>query len=104
MLTINTQKLELGNIKYGAPHSFTFNMKNTSTSEIRITKLSVGCTSCTVASTQDSILSPNQEGVIDVIYTPGSTGITPKNISVNYTEGGSVMPAINLKFIANVYA
>lgn len=103
MLTTNTPVIDLGSLKYGQEFPFTYTVKNIGTSEIRISKLSVGCTSCTKASTKDSILSPGQEGTIEVVFTPGSTGLATKHISVNYGMGDGAMPALDLKFKANVH-
>lgn len=103
MLTTNTPKIELGSIRYGVPVSFSYRVKNESDKTINITQLLAGCSACTRASTQDSILSPGQEGLVNVTFTPGSTGVNVKKVAVAYTVGGVAHPALDLKFSANVY-
>lgn len=103
MLEANQPEMQLGTLQYGVPYPFQYTVKNTSDSaEINIVKLVVGCGSCTKASMQMSKLKPGEEAKIDVIFTPGSTGLQNKNISVAYNMLGNAMPALILKFRATV--
>lgn len=67
---------------------------------MEITKLVVGCGSCTKASTEKTIIQPDEETLVNVIFTPGRTGIQTKHISVRY-NGDMIL---KLEFTADVYA
>lgn len=98
MLTVKTNPINLGDVKFGVKNTFVFNLKNTSNKTIIINKLLVGCTSCTKASTSLFILDPGTETNIDVEYTPGSTGRTSKYVYVTYDTDKE----LKLEFKANV--
>jgi len=102
MLIANQQEIYLGDLKFGSPYSFKFIVKNASSQPIKINKLVVGCGSCTTAATTKSNLLPGETSNIDVTFTPGSTGAQSKNVSVDYSEGDAHMPALILKFRAQV--
>ena len=88
---------DLGSIKFGKPHIFTFTVKATTPCEI--TKLVVGCGSCTKATINKTKLQPEENIDINVIFTPGSTGKQTKHITVRY-DADSVL---KLEFTADVY-
>lgn len=102
MLTTNQKELDLGHVKFGQPYNFKFTLKNSSKQEVHITKLVVGCQSCTTAYTNKPNVAPGETTDINVTFTPGSTGPNIKNISVNYTTGGHPSPSESLKFRAIV--
>lgn len=92
-----TQVTDLGRIKFGKPYSFKYILKNNGNKELKITKLSVGCTSCTKASTTTDRLGPTEETTINVVFTPGTVGRNRKNINVAYDD-----TSLKLEFIADV--
>ena len=102
MLVPDNKEMHLGNLKFGQPYNFKYSLKNTSAEEVKITKLIVGCSSCTTANTSNSIVAPGESTDINVTFTPGSTGATTKAVNVSYTVGGKPAPAFALKFKAVV--
>jgi hypothetical protein len=86
MLVADNQEKDLGTLKFGKAHNFTYNLTNNSTSSVQITKLVKGCGSCTKASINHSSISPNSNAIINVEFTPGSTGINKKTIQVLYND------------------
>jgi len=51
-------------------------------------------------STTKEVLQPGEDGIINVTFTPGSTGNQTKHISVRYDES----QVLKLEFTAEVYA
>jgi hypothetical protein len=103
MLVANQPEMQLGTLQFGAPHSFKYVLTNNSdTANINIVKLVVGCGSCTTAKMDKNTLAPHESADVDVVFTPGSTGLQNKNISIAYNMSGNVMPALILKFKATV--
>ena len=90
MLVVNEPTKDLGRIRFGKPHNFTYHIKNTGTTWAEITKLVVGCTSCTKAHTTKTKLSPGEETIIDVIFTPGSIGPQKKFILVRWDNANEI--------------
>jgi hypothetical protein len=97
MLTVNQQKINLGDLKFGQPHSFAFELTNPTPSPITVNKLVLGCHSCTKAHIESNIIKPGESTKVQVIFTPGSTGIQSKHIDVFYAD-----QSLSLKFTANV--
>lgn len=97
MLSTKESIKDLGNIKFGRPQTFTFTVKTDT--ECEITKLVVGCGSCTKASINKTKLKPEESADINVIFTPGSTGKQTKHVTVRY-DADSVL---KLEFTADVY-
>lgn len=79
--------VELGKLKLGIPHSFTYTLKNDYKEPVTITALVKGCGSCTEASVNKQIIGVGDSTDINVIFTPGSTGLNNKIINVQYTIG-----------------
>ena len=98
MLEPNQHVISLGDLKYGQPYSFKYSIKNTSENPINVNRVMVGCGSCTTANLQKSLISPGEEADIDVVFTPRSTGLQQKVITVQYDDNQSMM----LKFTATV--
>lgn len=88
MLVADEQEKLLGNLKFGVPHNFKYIITNSGDKTIIITGLVLGCNSCTKASVAKQILGVGQSTEIDTTYTPGATGISTKNINVQYSNGG----------------
>ena len=100
MLTVSPTKIDLGNIPFGKPYNFYFTVKNTGLTPIQITKLWVGCSSCTKAKTDKDKLAEGECTKIDVVFTPGTLGPQKKNIQIQW-NGSEV---IKLEFTAESYA
>jgi hypothetical protein len=102
MLKALQQEIQLGTMKKGDTKNFHFTVKNMAQERIKINAITVGCGPCTKASTSTTDLQPQGTSVIDVSFTPNSTGMQSKNVSIDYSEGGAHMPALVLKFRASV--
>ena len=97
MLIATKNDLSLGELKFGKPHNFTYTIENQSDSDVTISKLQIGCTACTSATIDKYSLKPKEKAVVSVIFTPGSTGIQSKRITVK-----SSSKDLELKFKATV--
>lgn len=98
MLVAKNQEIDLGNLRFGVPHKFDFELINKSVKEINITKIILGCHACTQAELLKNKIGPNEETTIKVIFTPGSTGVNNKSISVIY---GTTVLKLKFKAIVN---
>ena len=100
MITVNTNPKILGNVKAGIPTTFQYAL--TSAAETaKITSLSAGCGSCTVASIEKDEIAPNSTVVMNVTFTPNGIGEQTKKITVTYMEG-TILSKLELEFTANV--
>ena len=84
MLTTETPLVDLGVVKFGQVYKFSYKITNTGTEPIDITKLAVGCTSCTVATIRKKNIYPNQSEEVSVTFTPGSVKVHNKWVDVIY--------------------
>jgi len=101
MLKVDEEEKYLGNLKFGEPHNFKYIITNSGNETIVITKIILGCNSCTKASIVKQMLGYGQDTILDVTYTPGSTGLTSKDVILQYTDG--IQPEqLKLKFKAQV--
>jgi hypothetical protein len=100
MLTASPTSINLGSIPFGKPHKFQFTVKNEGCEPIQITKLWVGCSSCTKAEVKKAMLADGECTTVDVTFTPGSIGIQNKNVQVQWNED----KVIKLSFTAESYA
>ncbi len=100
MLTITQSPLDLGNIPFGKAFPFSFTVTNTGKTPVEITKLWVGCSSCTKASTTKAKLAEGECTTINVVFTPGTIGPQKKNVQVQW-NGNQV---VKLEFTAESYA
>lgn len=98
MLTTNQQTINLGRIQLGQPTRFFFTLANSGPKSTSISNITVGCGSCTQASTQKSVIEPQGTTQIDVVFTPNSTGVNMKSVYVHHNTG-----KLQLKFTAEVY-
>lgn len=103
MLTPDQQDKNLGTLKFGKPHNFTYTLTNLGGNTANIVKLSMGCSSCTTAGINTNKVEPGQTATVSATFTPGSTGLNAKNISVAYNINGVPLNLV-LKFKANVIA
>lgn len=99
MLTTTQSPLNLGNVKFGKPVKFSFDVKNSGHQPIQITKLWVGCSACTTATTKKVMLADGECTTINVVFTPGSIGNQNKNVQVQW-NGNQVL---KLEFTAVSY-
>lgn len=100
MLITTGPTTELGAIKYGKAKKFTIPLKNESPRSIQIDKISVGCGSCTKATLNKNTLNPEEGILMDVVFTPGTTGQQTKTITIRYDND----QVLELQFTAEVYA
>ena len=96
-----TNNINLGNLKFGVPKKFEVEITNDSSTMLTVTKLQPSCSACTSARMKQSILSPGQVGIVELTFTPGSTGINKKQVVIHYTENGHSASGV-IKFTAQV--
>lgn len=99
MLTTIQSPIDLGQVKFGKTVKFSFDVKNSGKVPIQITKLWVGCSSCTKASTRKAMLADGECTTVDVEFTPGSIGPQRKNVQIQW-NGNQVL---KLEFTATSY-
>ena len=104
MLNVNQRDIDLGNLKFGVPHQFKYVITNDYNKKVIINRLVLGCKSCTVATTEKNILEPGESTNINVVFTPGSTGINSKKISIAHMtyEDNLFRPPVDVTFKAIV--
>lgn len=102
MLTTFQQEISLGELKYGQPKDFTFDIQNESDKPIMVQKVVLSCGSCTKASINKQKIEPNGSAMVNATFTPGSTGIQSKKISVVYHNLEGEKGTLDLKFKATV--
>src|SRR5687768_3408373 len=90
MLTVNQPAIDLGNIEFGKTYPFTFELVNTGTEPVTISRVVKGCSNCTEAEVNRSIVPPTEKAILSVRFTPGSTGITNKKIDVILEDGTAI--------------
>lgn len=100
MLVAKDNPKNLGKVKFGKPHSFTFCLENNGNQTITVDKLVVGCNSCTKASLKKTIIRPSESVLLDVVFTPGSLGDQKKFITVKW---GGLVNDLKLAFTAQSY-
>lgn len=102
MLTVNNTHIDLNKLTLGKTYGFSYILENTSTSPILIKKIVRGCGSCTEAECKSPNVEPGKKTLIDVKFTPGSTGINKKTLQVIYTGEDGVEQNLNLTFGGSV--
>jgi len=100
MLSTAKPTIDLGSLKYGKPHSFTYEIKNDSPNPITVDKVIVGCGSCTTASMNRSLFQPGDTATLKATFTPGSTGKQLKTIQIKQKDGS----VLKLEFTADVHS
>ena len=100
-MSLTTQEpiKSLGEIRFGKSTSFKYSVTNEGSNPLEITKIVVGCGSCTKASTTKTKLLPGETSEIDVQFTPGSIGSQKKYITVKYDD----IQVLSLQFTADVH-
>jgi len=99
MLIAETNNIDLGRIQFGKPHTFQIPVTNKGGKTISITKVAVGCTSCTKAHIAGNRMDPGQTKNVNVTFTPGTLGPQKKSIIV-YWDTTSIL---KLEFTAQSY-
>lgn len=102
MLEAIEQNKQLGELKFGKEYNFYYIITNRYPTPVTIVNLHVGCTSCTTAQIDKSVIAPGDQAKITVRYTPGSTGIALKSIDVAHSVDAEMKPALKLTFKAQV--
>lgn len=103
MLTVNQREIDLGLLRFGKTYNFKYVITNEHDKPVIINKVRSGCSSCTKAECNRRILAPAESADINVEFTPGSTGIQVKQVSVAHmTQDHRVEPDLVLKFKAKV--
>lgn len=101
MLKVNQQEQHLGMITFGETKTFTYRVTNKYDVDVELIRISKSCNSCTEASFDTSYLKPNETAIITVNFTPGSTGIQSKSLTLIYKTGQNTT-SIGLEFKAMV--
>lgn len=102
MLTAFKEEINLGNIRFGQPYDFVYEVENDSNEEIRVQKVVLSCGSCTKASINKQKIEPKGSAMVNATFTPGSTGVQSKKISVVYKDSQEQQKTLDLKFKATV--
>lgn len=98
MLTAKEQEIDLGTLPFGKPKVFSYELTNKGNETVRITKISVGCHACTKAEMPKPIVEPGETVLLNVTFTPGSTGVNRKAVSLQY---GKTVLKLKFKSIVN---
>lgn len=85
MLKIDQQVKDLGAVKFGSTIKFQYEVTNKYPVDVVLDAITPGCASCTKVTVRDRNLKVGQSTFIDVAFTPGSTGVQKKTISISYT-------------------
>lgn len=102
MLTTTNNPMNLGPLQFGQPYNFKYTLFNEGEEVVTVTQIIVGCGSCTTASMNQSNIPPNGKADLFVIFTPGSTGIQSKGITVQYKTANGEGESLPLTFRASV--
>lgn len=103
MLKVNQQEIKLGTVKLKQDTKFKFVLTNTSEAPVAIAKIVLGCQACTRASVAKVLLASNESVDLNVVFTPNSTGLAAKEITVRaVTPEGKPLEPLSLKFTAQV--
>jgi uncharacterized protein DUF1573 len=102
MLKVDNADKQIGEVKFGQPHTFTYTITNKFTVPVTITKIATGCSSCTKASIDKVNLQPDEVATITAVFTPGSMGLQSKTLTIFSSTGTMIRPPLGLKFRATV--
>ena len=98
MLKAIDTEINLGHIKFGVPHVFSYHLMNKGTYPITVNKIVKQCKSCTEAIMEKSTIQPGGLSSVDVTFTPGHLGPANKMLTLLYDDGKQ----LELKFQAQV--
>lgn len=103
MLKVDHEEVNLGSIKFGKTYFLKYSVTNNYDKIVTINKVYGGCSSCTKAKINRSVLAPGETAEITAEFTPGSKGIQSKQIYVSHmTENFHYEPQLVLKIKAVV--
>lgn len=84
MLTLSENNKNLGNLRLQQPKTFSVKILNNTDKDIKITEIKTGCGSCTSANVDGKSFVPAKSFVnLNIIFTPKSTGINRKTVTIN---------------------
>jgi hypothetical protein len=86
MLVASPEMLDLGKIKYGKVYDFTYLIVNKGENPVYIKEIVESCKSCTSARISSKVVNPNENVVLHVAYTPGSTGRQLRSINIIHSN------------------
>lgn len=87
-MILDRNEVNLGKMKFGETKSFNVVIKNNYPEKVKINTVTKSCT-CTTASLEGlSELFPNQQTLLAVSVTPGSTGAFSRQASVHFIREG----------------
>lgn len=98
MLVPDIKTLNIGKVKFGKVHQFTYTLYNDADEEAIIKKIVVSCSSCTVATVNKKKVLPGDTVEVKVSFTPGTISKQSKHIDVLYDNTG-----VRLEFIGESY-
>ena len=78
--------IDLGTLQQNKKHNFVALVRNDKNFPITVTRIKVGCSSCTEATIRKFTIQPKEDVLMDVKYTPFTVGPHDKYIKVYYTE------------------
>lgn len=102
MLIATKPVIDLGKLRYGKKYSFIYTLLNDGEKNISVEKLVIGCSSCTSARINNTLIEKGENGYLEVDFTPGSTGLQSKKITVIYREEGGDQQSLPVSFIGVV--
>jgi len=88
MLVVEEKSKNLGDVKFGQVYKFNYKLTNIGDKEVTIKKISVGCSSCTTASSSSKTVKEGEDVYINVTFTPGTVNKQKKHIDVLYDDTG----------------
>ncbi len=102
MLVSTVENVDLGTVKLGQPYRFKYKLINNGDKVVKIENVVLGCGSCTEVEPIMPYIGVGGSTDVQVTFTPNSTGINNKRISVNYLNGTNLEEPLILKFSALV--
>lgn len=82
-LKLTENEKNLGTLHLGVPHTFNVGIQNTASSNVAINSIATGCHKCTKAQVSTGTIGPGQTITLTVTFTPKSTGINKKTVTIN---------------------
>ena len=86
MLVAENPLMDLGDIKFGQVYKFTFKVRNEGPKPIKIKKIAVSCSACTVATMHKTVIDPQATEMVYVTFTPGSVSKQKKSVQLLYDD------------------
>jgi hypothetical protein len=93
MLSATNNPRNLGNLKFGSDTTFHYTIKNEGSQAVEVPSLAIDCSPCTKASMNKGSLQPGETADVQVTFTPGSTGLVRKGLTIIYKDV-SALPGV----------